>query len=158
MTQTEHVRSIRHKDIGGRAWRNVDDTSQELDPWQFHLATKKYLNKTCQEPELKAKFRGLSPDEYIPFGYQKDGKKIFNLQELLDASRNREERWASNMDWHAVAEQRAVSPVSGCDGSLDIFGNCVSSSFGGSSTGAISSSRGRNLQEDEDEKKAERRR
>jgi len=46
----EHVRSIKHKELGGRVWTKIDMQSPpELTPWEFYLATRNIFKKVCME-------------------------------------------------------------------------------------------------------------
>jgi len=85
VTVKEHVRSIKHREIGGRAWNNIN-ANKQLDPVQFHTASKGFLNKVCQEQEMVNKYSPFDLDDYVPFGFRSAGKKIFTLEDFLAAA------------------------------------------------------------------------
>merc|ERR1719218_158620 len=66
VTEREHLRAIKHKDLGGKVWNNID-VETELNPYEFHLATKGFLKKVCQETDVKVAYNHFDPEEYVPF-------------------------------------------------------------------------------------------
>lgn len=83
VTVREHVRAIRHKDLGGRVWSKIDmESPPELNPYEFHLATKNFFKKVCQEPEMINLYTPFDEESYVPFGQQNGGKRGWTLEEL----------------------------------------------------------------------------